>query len=904
MPHNVRRTVVIGLGGTGRDAVLNIKRKYLEVYGTDNVPTTRFVVFDTTDSQPLQTGDGGEVRLRPGEFVKMTVPNPRNVVQVNQEVREWFPVDRVPLSAIAAGAGQVRALGRLSLFANAPSVQASISQAFNDVRALRPGQDLGPFEPMGDNVLVSIVGSLSGGTGSGTFLDIAYLCRSFLSATDTQVGYLLLPDVFVGKPATFNVQPNAYGALKELDDLMSMSLSQSAGPLAFGGRTYPRNETPFDIVYLVNNQNGKGTVFQDVGELTELLGLGIFVSSGATGKVAGDIWDNLRNHVTSLGKFDGKRPSYTSFGVSELVLDINAYSERLATEVAVRTLDRTLLGVDPSGVVDEVEAFVSRNELCEHEDDQVIDALLPPGQYPRLRGPEKLTKGDVDEFVAKAIKHRERAESEAKREAGEASVALTREKAEAIRAYMREQLSQPNGLGYILAFLETLGTKLREYRQEMVDERAEYRNHLADMEGRPKALREDAEAAKGKFFGRDRLLDDLKRNLTDFADQQARHEAEAARRDAAVGLFADLVETVEREREGLAGLFAKLQTIRRALDDRLEKLRRKRSGDRPFTLDIEPPADLLRASDAVDDDDFLHWLRARGDSIHGLAGMASDDIRSMLEEFAFERPLVRDVQDLTIEDVLKEMGEEEFNRKIRDLAELADPMWRYDASYVSGAKRTELIYLFGVTNEESSVLNQDGLTEILPPTPYPPDLVSTADPNRVFCYKVEAAVPAFIVAGLHTYKQRYENPDSSFSYHVDKRWEESAPDLYPSASDDTRRTWSLANAPVFGLVEKRGAHYYVKSPKHASPLDDHWRKLDQGRTKALDALLHETQIVAEMQDTIDRRSSELGRAATASALAQYLDSLKSSKVSDSETKRLIEGEISDVEAYVKDLTSL
>lgn len=903
MAHNVRRTVIIGLGGTGRDAVLNVKRKYLEVYGTDEVPTTRFVVLDTTDDQPLQAGEQ-EVRLRPGEFVKMVVPNPRGVVKVNQEVREWFPVDRVPLAAIAAGAGQVRALGRLSLFANAPKVQAAISQAFNDVRALKPGQDLGGFEPIGDNVLVSIVGSLSGGTGSGTFIDVAYLSRSFLSAMDTQVGYLLLPDVFVGKPATFNVQPNAYGALKELDQLMTMSLSKTAGALEFGGREYARDETPFDIVYLVNNKNQRGTVFQDVGEVTELLGLGIFVSSGATGKVAGDIWDNLRNHVTSLGRFNGKRPSYTSFGVSELVLDTETHAARLAHEIAIRTLDRTLLGVDPSSVVDDVEEFITKHELCEQDDDQVIDSLLAPGQYLRLRGPQKLGKEDVDGFLAKAIQHRERAEAEAKRDVGEAADLLTKEKVAALRAFVREKLERPNGLGYVTSFLEALRTRLKEYRDEMVEERSELRERLNAMEGRPAALREDAEAAKSKFFGRDRLLEELKRNLTSFADEQARLEAEAARRDGAAGLFTELLSAVEREHEALDGLLSKFGTIRQTFDDRLERLKRRRNHDRPFTIELQPPPGLVRSNESVADDDLLHWLREQKTPLYDLASVSLDDLSSRLLQFAYDRPAVQGLSKLTIEQVLKELPSGEFARRVRDLAELADPMWQYDPSHVAGSKRTELIYLFGVTNSETSALSQDELSEILPSSPYPPQLVSTADPQRVFCYKVEAAVPAFIVEGVQTYKQRYESPDAAFSFHVDKGWEASAPDLYPSADDESRRTWSLANAPVFDLINKRGTHYVAKSPKHGRPLDGYEVKLDQGRHNALKALLAMSNIVAEMQDTIEQRTKELGQVATADALAEYLEGLKKTRTTDANVQRLIEDEIQDVEAYVSELRTV
>jgi hypothetical protein len=341
----VRKTVVIGLGGTGRDVVLQLKRKYREVYGRPDIPSTRFLVFDTADQKSLMVPEG-RIDLTPAEFLKLTVNNPKRAVQVNDEVETWFPTNRdLPLVSITKGAGQVRALGRLALYCNAKDVYARIRRVLDGVNSLRPHQDLGGFKVSGDSVQVIIVSSLSGGTGGGTFLDVAYVCRAHMhNAADDLSAYLLLPDVFTTLTATANVEPNAYAALKELDVLMDTEFGQKETSVNFGGHVISWQDPPFDAVYLVNNRSQRGQVYETVEELAEVMALGIFVANGATGQDADDVRDNLQHQIT--GRIYGKRPMYSSFGVSELVLDSEGRVDDEASRVAAATR-RRFSGIEP-----------------------------------------------------------------------------------------------------------------------------------------------------------------------------------------------------------------------------------------------------------------------------------------------------------------------------------------------------------------------------------------------------------------------------------------------------------------------------------------------------------------------------------------------------------------------------
>src|SRR5438477_10373706 len=119
-----RPTVVIGLGGTGHGAVLKLKKRFIDAYGSVP-PIVRFLAFDTTENveHTERRRDGSPVTLEPNnERIVLSIPNPAALVSGNNpHIDEWWP-NNIPIGAIIAGAGQVRARGRLALFAKSNDI--------------------------------------------------------------------------------------------------------------------------------------------------------------------------------------------------------------------------------------------------------------------------------------------------------------------------------------------------------------------------------------------------------------------------------------------------------------------------------------------------------------------------------------------------------------------------------------------------------------------------------------------------------------------------------------------------------------------------------------------------------------------------------------------------------------
>src|SRR5690349_252088 len=110
----LRPTVIIGLGGSGYEIVLNLKRAFVEAFG--KVPQIiSFRVFDTAESQNIsrKLEDGTEITVTAGEFIRVGVANAHRVVELNDNIKAWFPPN-ISREAVVAGAGQIRARGRLA----------------------------------------------------------------------------------------------------------------------------------------------------------------------------------------------------------------------------------------------------------------------------------------------------------------------------------------------------------------------------------------------------------------------------------------------------------------------------------------------------------------------------------------------------------------------------------------------------------------------------------------------------------------------------------------------------------------------------------------------------------------------------------------------------------------------
>lgn len=213
--------LVVGVGHLGRLAIEHLRRMAAERYAsTDRLPHLRFLNIDT-DTETPETDVGGS----PRELVLARLNRPAHYLQHASlpPLDAWMPPGAVyKLPRNPGPAGGVRAFGRLALFDNYRVIAQRLRQEIETFLTDDPLATADKSTGLGlrtNRPRAYLIAGLAGGTGSGMFLDLAYLLRHELRS----VGYLR-PEVvgmFFVPPADKTASRNAslgntFAALTEL----------------------------------------------------------------------------------------------------------------------------------------------------------------------------------------------------------------------------------------------------------------------------------------------------------------------------------------------------------------------------------------------------------------------------------------------------------------------------------------------------------------------------------------------------------------------------------------------------------------------------------------------------------------------------------------------------------------
>ena len=270
-------SLIIGAGGTGIDGLLETKGLINKTCCLDkdhrDQPTDHvaYLGIDTDQSSGNKTSTartGGASLDTKNELITMSQSNMTKFLApafrhlVPPYISSWLDFN-IGVHAGSNGAGGIRQCGRLLLFQNVDDIQKKIAKAVNGIVKSKAVT----------NMNVYILAGISGGTGSGTFLDLAYIARDVVSGIvgedQTKVyGYLFMPDVnlnsSVPKENQIYIQKNGYAALKELDYLMKMAKDGGKFTQQYmTGYFIDTERPPFDFVHLISGRGMDNLVLED-----------------------------------------------------------------------------------------------------------------------------------------------------------------------------------------------------------------------------------------------------------------------------------------------------------------------------------------------------------------------------------------------------------------------------------------------------------------------------------------------------------------------------------------------------------------------------------------------------------------------------------------------------------------
>ena len=354
-------TIIIGLGGTGVDALKVVKKKVYEQLIPDNtdgdIPEYKRIGFLAVDTDYIDTDYGEPYDLERKECFYISVDNLNrkmkdDIASGNKEFA-WLQPDIKLLGE--RGAGAVRQAGRYCLFKNIDNITEIIRVLKTDVTA-----------GAGDSkVNVHIIAGISGGTGGGTFIDMCYIIRELLGSDATLFGYFFMPDVNLnkwgigGQPLIANrIKNNGYAALKELDYTMNLSKSGDSFSQYYGGsQNYLLKETtesPVDLCHLISSTDKKGCMVTN-GYMYSLNTVGEYILSylaEASGYVGTTLTSAAHlakvNALTrTIKKKHGENLNYHILGASVAESPTREIGTYLAAKL-YKKLEKGLVGNEPN----------------------------------------------------------------------------------------------------------------------------------------------------------------------------------------------------------------------------------------------------------------------------------------------------------------------------------------------------------------------------------------------------------------------------------------------------------------------------------------------------------------------------------------------------------------------------
>lgn len=913
MKNNVvfRPTVVIGLGGTGYKTLLKLKKRFVDAYGSVP-PIVRFLSIDTTENAE-GTGAGEtspEGRLDPNEQYVLQVGNPANLVNgTNPHIDEWWP-PQIPTMSIIAGAGQVRARGRLGLFAKAAEVYSRIRRAVDEVRDIRNQKQMyaEAFQVSDrSGVEVHIVGSLGGGTGSGTFLDVAFMARDVVGGDEQSnfTGILLLPGIFKQLSGVTLVKPNSYAALKEIEYLSTMKGSFTVD---YGFRRVDVSRPPFDLIYLIDSINEQGRVVAAQSDLHGLIADGMYVQIGSQiGVDNANAVDNIRTQIAAAPRVKGRSPQYCSFGVASLTMPSH---DALMYEDAKRLVSDDLLNgaVPDMEIEEEVQRFIDAQRLREDEADQVIEFLSEREGGGQLRIPMPLTQLTFDNKALAAIRnlhtvHRSRAERQIAQSIGANFEKLRDQSVAAISALWESTVNRNNGFTRAERFFEKLQAKLEWYRNMMDGEAKEERARLKAVSF--KTAEEQITEAEGAFLRREAKVKTACEVYGGLVDRETELTIRVARLEKAAELYSTLHAHTQATLDRCYRIRENLNAARKQFEQQYLDATNPRGASRLFEQVVGFDAAAHRPR--VTGEDFVKWYadHHRG-SLSQWSTLRAAEVHADIQRFV--EKCYEPLTSLTMDDILRRSSPETVAQQLRRLDHLAVPLWRFDLGKIPVVNQTLIseFYHYGVNDAEASVLNESRYEAGVPKGASKPSMVSTRDPKRILLFKVKTGVPLFALAEMEDMERTYSDPNKIISNHVDRRWHD-LPNLIPRSGDGEALRWfALAQAPEpFAIIRRDGAWYSMKS-KNGRRVDNNLVRLGQGRVPAFAAFEKNRDLVQEAEETIDAVVTREGAVRAIQILRDYTDSLSRQMASavEPQVKDQVENEILAIEDYVRRMETL
>lgn len=373
-------TLVIGLGGTGKNIILALKKMIAEncEHGMADFPFLKMLSIDTDRAMPhaqsaIKTVKDEALYLNPNREVYQLQANFGIAPDLNDypQIHEWFPDSlkaNLRPAELSRGASQKKPIGRFTFAWNASEIYEEIYSFMRAPVDVKVAIDKNIGSKLSKEINVFICGSVCGGTGAGTFLDTAYLVRycNHIAGAGYQVkifGMLALASMFDSIQGTANVRQNCYASLVELDHYMNkINCENPYRSFIPAYKDFKPDYSaigatkPFDYPFLFDNF-GKGVALNSQSAFSEMAARFIYL---LTGHELGTHWTSMYNNVMAnlereYKNLNNKDIHYSGMGTFSIL-----YPKRMIVQLCAYNLSKEYLKkiLDDSYNPQEIEQLV------------------------------------------------------------------------------------------------------------------------------------------------------------------------------------------------------------------------------------------------------------------------------------------------------------------------------------------------------------------------------------------------------------------------------------------------------------------------------------------------------------------------------------------------------------------
>lgn len=835
MAAKIKRCLYVGLGGTGMKSLLHTKKIFIETYG-EVPPMIGFLGIDTDGGEYKKELDSkyGNVSLTPNEQLPIKVDEARPIYEVNKEHFAWLPEDNVyALTSMTLGAGQIRSNGRFAITVNHTEVENKIVSVLTDITRAHISNNE-KYELLANEVEIHIVFSLCGGTGCGTFINMAYLLKK-CAPNCKLTGYGVLPDVFEAMTTAgmAKVKPNAYGAIQDLDWLMHLDLNSDKIALDYINYIQTTNEKPFNAFIFIDNKNPNNDTYTHIDQIAEMVSLALITSAGELSTASASVSDNLEKNIREGAmNIENKKAWAAGLGVCEILFRGSDLGEMYAIKSAKRLIEQLLNScVDADTIVNH---WIDSKEVNIRENngfDNVIDYILnKTPRYPFSTIDDRSnSQPEVDIFINSAMPK----EGEIDDKIQDLSKRVSNE----LHKLMVKEINQECGIGAAESIIIGIQAQINVFLAEMNTELEELKNRKPGLDAAVKIAVKDLSDYNSKFFKKSSKTEEYCENVTNAATLLAINEREMIRRKAAITFYTSMQAEILEYYTKVANIKNMLSTILLNYTNRLAEIQnRVGRASQTFQIDIAQSFvnKVTLKEEEIQVDEFLKSL-TYSEKIYEFGLKRIAEIEKVLLDYTQTLSTTKKWAKTTVDDIINKMDEESFTHILKTAINKSTPLFRFNYRGYTPLEKPCDSYYIGVPDKKNSrLIENDQLKNMLPGN-VNIDFASIGVKDRIIIYRQIGVVPAYCITPLPSYEEKYNNCNACchFDAIIQTKMLREEYSLYPKATiDDSLELWT--KGLIFGLIKNENEKYYYQSENFGDPLDDNWVELLKYRDESFD----------------------------------------------------------------------